>query len=96
LNPARAPRNLRLLQAFAYAEQDEVLLETAPDGVFIGELSLRLTRNTAVTRTEVEPGYACWLPEADEVLTPTGVVAFDRNRLQRVEGVEPARWMWSD
>lgn len=92
--PERAPRNFALLKAFAYAEQDEVLLEMAPDGVYVAETVLALSGSDATLSTRVEPGYPCWLPEVDEVELPSGRVPMASLGLRRVEGVEPPRWLW--
>ncbi|MCB9690829.1 MAG: hypothetical protein H6736_03340 [Alphaproteobacteria bacterium] len=94
--PGRAPRNLALLQAFTYAEQDEVLLETAPEGVYVAGLALHLGADgSARTRTRVEPGHPCWLPEADEVETPAGTVTLGSLDLPRVPELWPPRRLWS-
>jgi hypothetical protein len=94
LAPERAPRNLALLKAFAYAEQDEVLLETAPDGVYIAETTLALTGRDATLSTRIEPGYPCWLPEVDLVDTPTGRVPLASLQLPAVPDVHPPRYRW--
>lgn len=93
-DPRGYRRNLRLLEAFGYAEQDEVLLQTAPDGVYIAELQLRLVDGQAVSRTVVDAAYPCWLPVADEIQFPDGVRPFDPT-LPVVPGVEPVRHRWT-
>lgn len=91
-----SPRNARLLAAFTYAEQDEVLLRTAPEGVYVAGVTLHLGPDgSASTRTRCEPGHVCWLPETDEVEAPEGRVPFGDLALERVEGVHPARYRWS-
>ena len=87
--------NQRLLAAFTYAEQDELLLQTAPDGTYVGELALHLGPDgSASTHTRIEPGYTCWLPMADVVDTPNGPVDFDSLGMPRVAGLHPPRFRW--
>ena len=90
------PRNERLLAAFTYAEQDELLLQTAPEGVYIAELSLHLDPDgRARTHTRCEPGHTCWLPMADVVDTASGTVDLNSLHLDEVPGVHPIRLSWS-
>ena len=91
IGPVCSPKNLRLLEAFVYAEQGEILLETGPEGVFVAPLSLRLTGDSAVTRTELRRGLRCWLPKADEVVVDGEVLPFAAVPATPV-GLQPERY----